>query len=103
MTLQCIAVDDEPLALGLVCRFIEQTPFLNLAGRYLSAVEALRSIHSQKIGITIKVQVVQQLCTQIASDIQVASVIERNEGHVCVGSRRNLCLPITRLETLLII
>ena len=32
MTLNCIAVDDEPLALGLVCKFIEQTPFLN-AGR----------------------------------------------------------------------
>jgi two-component system, LytTR family, response regulator LytT len=51
MTLNCIAVDDEPLALGLVCRFIEQTPFLNLAGRYPSAVEALKAIHSQKIDL----------------------------------------------------
>jgi two-component system response regulator LytT len=51
MTLNCIAVDDEPLALGLVCKFIEQTPFLNLVGRYLSAIEALRSIHGQKIDI----------------------------------------------------
>jgi DNA-binding LytR/AlgR family response regulator len=49
MTLNCIAVDDEPLALGLVCKFIEQTPFFNLVGRYASAVEALRSIHSRKI------------------------------------------------------
>lgn len=51
MTLDCIAVDDEPLALGLVCKFIEQTPFLNLVGRYASAVEALRAIHSQKIDV----------------------------------------------------
>lgn len=51
MTLNCIAVDDEPLALGLVCRFIEQTPFLNLAGQYPSAVEALKAIHSQKIDL----------------------------------------------------
>lgn len=51
MTLNCIAVDDEPLALGLVCKFIEQTPFLNLAGRYASAVEALEAIHSQKIDL----------------------------------------------------
>jgi len=43
--LKCIAVDDEPLALGLVCAFIEQTPFLELIGRYTSAVEALRSLH----------------------------------------------------------
>ncbi len=43
----CIAVDDEPLALGLVCSFIEQTPFLKLAGRYPSAVAALRALHEQ--------------------------------------------------------
>jgi DNA-binding LytR/AlgR family response regulator len=51
MTLNCIAVDDEPLALGLVCKFIEQTPFLSLAGRYSSAMDALKSIHSQKIDV----------------------------------------------------
>lgn len=51
MILNCIAVDDEPLALGLVSSFIEQTPFLNLAGKFPSAVEALRAIHSQKIDV----------------------------------------------------
>jgi two-component system response regulator LytT len=51
MTLNCIAVDDEPLALSLVCKFIEQTPFFNLVGRYASAVEALKAIHSQKIDL----------------------------------------------------
>jgi DNA-binding LytR/AlgR family response regulator len=43
----CIAVDDEPLALGLVCSFIEQTPFLKLVGRYSSAVAALKALHEQ--------------------------------------------------------
>jgi len=43
----CFAVDDEPLALGLVCSFIEQTPFLRLAGRYASAVAALNALHEQ--------------------------------------------------------
>lgn len=51
MILNCIAVDDEPLALGLVCKFIGQTPFLNLSGSYLSAVEALKAIHPQKIDV----------------------------------------------------
>jgi len=51
MILNCIAVDDEPLALGLVSKFIEETPFLKLAGRYLSSIEALKSIHSQKIDV----------------------------------------------------
>src|ERR1700761_8412990 len=51
MTINCIAVDDEPLALGLVCSFIERTPFLNLVGKFSSAVEALKAIHSQKIDV----------------------------------------------------
>ncbi len=51
MTLSCIAVDDEPLALGLVCAFIEQTPFLKLAGRYSNAIEALRGLHEQPIDL----------------------------------------------------
>lgn len=40
--LQCIAIDDEPLALNLVCKFIEQTPFLSLAGKYKNAISALQ-------------------------------------------------------------
>jgi two-component system response regulator LytT len=49
--LQCIAVDDEPLALGLVCAFINKTPFLNLAGKYSSAVEALEAIHELSVDL----------------------------------------------------
>ena len=48
MILNCFAVDDEPLALGLVCAFIEQTPFLNLMGKFTSGVEALRGLHEQQ-------------------------------------------------------
>ncbi|OOQ60056.1 LytR/AlgR family response regulator transcription factor [Mucilaginibacter pedocola] len=49
MTINCIAVDDEPLALGLVCAFIEQTPFLKLVGKYGSAVEALGGLQANKV------------------------------------------------------
>jgi two-component system, LytTR family, response regulator LytT len=45
-TLSCFAVDDEPLALGLVGAFIKQTPFLHLSGAYGSAVAALRALHA---------------------------------------------------------
>src|SRR3954464_13728968 len=51
MTLNCIAVDDEPLALGLVSKFIEQTAFLRLAGKYAGAVDALNAIHTQKVDL----------------------------------------------------
>lgn len=50
-TLNCIAVDDEPLALDMVCTYIQQTPFLHLAGRFSSAVEALKAIHEQPVDL----------------------------------------------------
>lgn len=50
-TLTCIAIDDEPLALGLVSTFIGQTPFLNLKGKFSSAVEALISINAGDIDV----------------------------------------------------
>ena len=53
MPINCIAVDDEPLALALLCTFIEQTPFLRLVGRYGSGVEALKGLHE----LTEKVEV----------------------------------------------
>jgi two-component system, LytTR family, response regulator LytT len=49
--LHCIAVDDEPLALGLVCAFIEKTPFLKLVGKYSSAVEALQGLSEQEVDV----------------------------------------------------
>ncbi|PTQ98194.1 LytTR family two component transcriptional regulator [Mucilaginibacter yixingensis] len=49
MKLNCIAIDDEPLALGLISTFISQTPFLNLAGTYSSAVKAMEALGSQEI------------------------------------------------------
>ena len=43
MTLNCIVVDDEPLALGLIESYVKKTPFLNLIGSYSSAVEAAKA------------------------------------------------------------
>ena len=51
MTLTCIAVDDEPLALGLVCAFVEKTPFLQLTGRFSSAVEALQHLLQHRVDV----------------------------------------------------
>lgn len=51
MALKCIAVDDEPLALGLVSNFIKQTPFLELTGQYDNAIEALRAINNEPIDL----------------------------------------------------
>ncbi|PAW95125.1 DNA-binding response regulator [Mucilaginibacter sp. MD40] len=47
MRINCIAVDDEPVALKLVTSYIEQTPFLHLMATYTNAIEALKAIHEQ--------------------------------------------------------
>ncbi|OXA90426.1 LytR/AlgR family response regulator transcription factor [Flavobacterium hercynium] len=48
MTLKCIAVDDEPLALKLVQKFIEQTPFLELVHSCDNAIEAMTLIREKQ-------------------------------------------------------
>lgn len=47
----CIAIDDEPLALQLVESYIKRTPFLNLIGTYGSAEEAMPTIQNEKIDV----------------------------------------------------
>lgn len=49
MKINCITADDEPLALGLISSFVQQTPFLNLTGQFANGVETLQAIHSQPV------------------------------------------------------
>ncbi|WP_158798548.1 LytTR family DNA-binding domain-containing protein [Pedobacter sp. L105] len=76
MILNCIAVDDEPLALGLVCNFIEQTPFLHLAGRFSSGVKALEMIHEQQIDLLFLDIQMPDL-----TGIQMARMLDRQPGN----------------------
>ena len=71
--LRCIAVDDEPLALGLVAAFIDKTPFLTLTGRYSSAVEALQVIHQEEIDI-----IFLDIQMPDLTGIELARVIEKS-------------------------
>lgn len=41
MKIKCIAIDDEPLALEQMVRYIEKTPFLELLGTFPSALKAM--------------------------------------------------------------
>lgn len=41
MRLNCVSVDDEPLAVSLINTFIEKTPFLNLSQSYLNSLHIL--------------------------------------------------------------
>jgi len=75
MILNCIAVDDEPLALGLVCAFIKQTPFLNLAGSFSSGVKAMEMIHEQQIDL-----IFLDIQMPDLTGIQLARILERQPG-----------------------
>jgi DNA-binding LytR/AlgR family response regulator len=44
MTIHCIAVDDEPVALEMIAAYIAKTPFLELVGKYASAMTALTAL-----------------------------------------------------------
>jgi DNA-binding LytR/AlgR family response regulator len=44
MKLTCFIIDDEPLALGLLENYVKKTPFLELTGKFHSAVEATGAV-----------------------------------------------------------
>lgn len=44
MILNCVAIDDEPLALGLVNSFIEKTPFLHLVQSYNTSFGIIKKL-----------------------------------------------------------
>lgn len=48
MKIKCIAIDDEPPALDLMCEYIHKTPFLELAGKSSSATKAFGHIDEWK-------------------------------------------------------
>ncbi len=51
MTLRCLAIDDEPLALELLEDNIRQIPFLELVGSCRNAFETTEILHSQVIDL----------------------------------------------------
>lgn len=51
MKLRCTIVDDEPLALSLLESYVNKTPFLELAGKYSSAVQAMKELPGNQIDL----------------------------------------------------
>ena len=51
MILNCALIDDEPLALDLLESYVKKTPFLQLCGRYSSAVAAMKDLQEKKIDL----------------------------------------------------
>lgn len=46
MILNCVIIDDEPLALELLESYVKKTTFLNLVGSYTNAIQAMKDMSS---------------------------------------------------------
>ena len=51
MMLRCAIVDDEPLALSLLESYVNKTPFLQLTGKYSSAVQAMKELPGEEVDL----------------------------------------------------
>lgn len=51
MKVTCIAIDDEPLALELLSKFIQQTPFLALKGAFSNAIDGLGFLNQEEVNL----------------------------------------------------
>ena len=49
MIITCAIIDDEPLAAGLLESYAKKTPYLNLAGTYSSAIEAMKHLRENPV------------------------------------------------------
>ena len=49
--INCIVVDDEPLARELMVSYVDQVPELTCAGSYASAIEAFAALHTQAVDV----------------------------------------------------
>jgi two-component system response regulator LytT len=85
MKINCIAVDDEPLALSLIRSYIEKTPFLNLVGAFTNGVEGLKATQEQP---SIQLIFLDIRMTDL-SGIELARIIEQT------GRKKNLRIIFT--------
>lgn len=49
--LNCFTIDDEPYSLNLTSKFVEQTPFLKLAGKFDKPLEGMNAMQDQRIDL----------------------------------------------------
>jgi DNA-binding LytR/AlgR family response regulator len=49
--ISCLIVDDEPMALALIEKYVSKTPFLELKGKCSNAFDALRVLNSEEIDV----------------------------------------------------
>lgn len=51
MILNCVIIDDEPLAAGLLASYAAKTPFLNVIGTYNSAIDGIKILREKQVDL----------------------------------------------------
>ncbi len=51
MTLKCAIVDDEPLAVELLVSYVAKIPFMELAGKYSNAIDAMKGLSEHPVDV----------------------------------------------------
>lgn len=51
VSIQCLIVDDEPMARDVIRRYIEKVPVLHLAGECGNAIDAMMFLHNEKVDL----------------------------------------------------
>ncbi len=51
MKIRCIVIDDEPLAIEILESYIEKIPYVELAGKFSNAIDALQYLKSNKVDL----------------------------------------------------
>lgn len=49
--IRCIAIDDEPLSLAQICKYIEKIPYLELVGKCRDALEAMKILSETQVDL----------------------------------------------------
>lgn len=77
MKVKCVVVDDEPLALELVCNFVNKTGFLDLKAKFDSALDALSFINANSVDL-----IFLDIQMSDLTGMELARVLEgRKESH----------------------
>lgn len=71
--LRCLIIDDEPFAVNLLEAYIQQTPFLQLAGKCYNAIDALHFLRSTPVDLLLLDINMPQL-----SGMQLAGLLNQN-------------------------
>ena len=83
MMLRCAIVDDEPLALSLLESYVNKTPFLQLVGKYSSAVQAMKELPGEEVDLLFLDIRTPALCLLPLSDSMPSTVIVSMHSTTC--------------------